>query len=263
MERAFERCWLARRGAGSSGSTLTSSRSGRPASIRRSTPWPWAAVTTPNQEERDQARLLWPRAGSLARMRDDLAVMACGPFVERPEAIPDERLFSLPAPEPAGLADRDAPATGGARDRRAPRHGGPGRHGRRWAGRRCGRAAGLARRAPRAIASRASRSARPPAAAPWPTQTARSGHAVLSAAGLLPRVDPRRTTRSPMPSSTGRARPATPRPGSTGCASWRWRPGRRSMRTGPPAHGRPASRARAAAGGLADRSRGSRRPRRR
>jgi hypothetical protein len=56
-----------------------------------------------DQEERDHARLLWPRAGSLARFRDDLAVMACGPFVERPEAIPDDRLFSLPAPEPGGL----------------------------------------------------------------------------------------------------------------------------------------------------------------
>jgi hypothetical protein len=55
------------------------------------------------QEERDRVRLLWPRAGSLARLRDDLAVLACGPFVERPEAIPDERLFSLPAPEPASL----------------------------------------------------------------------------------------------------------------------------------------------------------------
>ena len=51
-------------------------------------------------EERDQARLLWPRAGSLARLRDDVALIACGPFVERPEAIPDDRLFSLPAPEP-------------------------------------------------------------------------------------------------------------------------------------------------------------------
>jgi hypothetical protein len=54
-------------------------------------------------EERDQARLLWPRAGSLARLRDDVALLACGPFVERPEAIPDDRLFSLPAPEPASL----------------------------------------------------------------------------------------------------------------------------------------------------------------
>lgn len=51
------------------------------------------------QEERDHARLLWPRAGSLARLRDDLAVIACGPFVDRPEGIPDERLFSLPEPD--------------------------------------------------------------------------------------------------------------------------------------------------------------------
>lgn len=53
-----------------------------------------------DQEERDHARLLWPRAGSLARMRDDLAVIACGPFIERPEGIPDDRLFALPEPEP-------------------------------------------------------------------------------------------------------------------------------------------------------------------
>jgi hypothetical protein len=51
-------------------------------------------------EERDQARLLWPRTGSLARLRDDVAVIACGPFIERPEGIPDDRLFSLPAPDP-------------------------------------------------------------------------------------------------------------------------------------------------------------------
>jgi hypothetical protein len=51
-------------------------------------------------EERDRARLLWPRAGSLARLRDDVALIACGPFIERPEGIADGRLFSLPAPEP-------------------------------------------------------------------------------------------------------------------------------------------------------------------
>jgi hypothetical protein len=51
-----------------------------------------------DQDERDHARLLWPRAGSLARLRDDLALVACGPFVERPEGIPDERLFALPEP---------------------------------------------------------------------------------------------------------------------------------------------------------------------
>lgn len=50
-------------------------------------------------EERDQARLLWPRTGSLARLRDDVAVIACGPFIERPEGIADDRLFSLPAPD--------------------------------------------------------------------------------------------------------------------------------------------------------------------
>ena len=63
----------------------------------------WAAVNRVDQEERDHARLLWPRAGSLARLRDDLAVIACGPFVERPEGIPDERLFALPEPEPVPM----------------------------------------------------------------------------------------------------------------------------------------------------------------
>jgi hypothetical protein len=57
-------------------------------------------------EERDRARLLWPRAGSLARMRDDLAVIACGPFIERPEGIADDRLFALPAPD--ALAEASA-----------------------------------------------------------------------------------------------------------------------------------------------------------
>lgn len=56
-----------------------------------------------DQEERDHARLLWPRAGSLARLRDDLAVVACGPFSERPEGIPDDRLFALPEPEPVPM----------------------------------------------------------------------------------------------------------------------------------------------------------------
>jgi hypothetical protein len=56
-----------------------------------------------DQEERDQARLIWPRAGALARLRDDLAVIACGPFIERPEGIPDERLFALPAPDPVPM----------------------------------------------------------------------------------------------------------------------------------------------------------------
>ena len=51
------------------------------------------------EEEQEQARLLWPLAGSLARLRDDVALIACGPFRDRPEGIPDERLFSLPEPE--------------------------------------------------------------------------------------------------------------------------------------------------------------------
>ena len=54
-----------------------------------------------DEVEREAMRLLWPLAGSIARMRDDLAVIACGPFVERPEGISDDRLFSLPAPEQA------------------------------------------------------------------------------------------------------------------------------------------------------------------
>lgn len=56
-----------------------------------------------DQEERDHARLLWPRSGALASLRDDLAVIACGPFIERPEGIPDDRLFALPAPEPVPM----------------------------------------------------------------------------------------------------------------------------------------------------------------
>jgi hypothetical protein len=53
------------------------------------------------EAERDAAHRLWPRAAALARFRDDLAVIACGPFADRPEGIPDGRLFSLPAPAPA------------------------------------------------------------------------------------------------------------------------------------------------------------------
>jgi hypothetical protein len=81
-----------------------------------------------DEDERDVAHRLWPRVASLARFRDELAVIACGPFAERPEGIPDDRLFSLPAPEavPATsesmlrqaaqqvgrhLADRDLPET--------------------------------------------------------------------------------------------------------------------------------------------------------
>ena len=52
-----------------------------------------------DEDEQAVAQQLWPRAASLARFRDDLAVIACGPFVDRPEGIPDGRLFSLPAPE--------------------------------------------------------------------------------------------------------------------------------------------------------------------
>ena len=52
------------------------------------------------ETEREAAHRLWARAASLARFRDDLAVIAAGPFAERPEGIPDGRLFSLPAPDP-------------------------------------------------------------------------------------------------------------------------------------------------------------------
>jgi hypothetical protein len=51
------------------------------------------------EDEQVAAQQLWPRVASLARFRDDLAVIACGPFVDRPEGIPDGRLFALPAPE--------------------------------------------------------------------------------------------------------------------------------------------------------------------
>ena len=50
-------------------------------------------------EEREAAHRLWTRVASLARFRDDLAVVAAGPFAERPEGLPDGRLFSLPAPQ--------------------------------------------------------------------------------------------------------------------------------------------------------------------
>jgi hypothetical protein len=48
--------------------------------------------------EREAALRLWSRVASLARFRDDLALIAAGPFAQRPEGIPDGRLFSLPAP---------------------------------------------------------------------------------------------------------------------------------------------------------------------
>jgi hypothetical protein len=56
-----------------------------------------------DEAEREAARRLWPRTASLARFRDDLALIACGSFAERPEGIPDGRLFSLPAPEPVPM----------------------------------------------------------------------------------------------------------------------------------------------------------------
>ena len=58
---------------------------------------------TVQEEEQDAARSLWARAAALARFRDDVAIVACGPFLDRPEGIPDARLFSLPAPDPAPL----------------------------------------------------------------------------------------------------------------------------------------------------------------
>lgn len=61
--------------------------------------------------ERGHLRGIWPLAVSIASMRDDLSLLACGTFSERPEAIPDERLFALPAPGPlsdAGGALRSA-----------------------------------------------------------------------------------------------------------------------------------------------------------
>ena len=55
---------------------------------------------------------IWPLVVSIASMRDDLAVVACGTFSERPEALAEDRLFALPAPEPflvgAHSALRDA-----------------------------------------------------------------------------------------------------------------------------------------------------------
>ena len=53
-----------------------------------------------DEGEAETAQRLWPRAAALARFRDDLAVIACGPFADRPEGIPDGRLFALPAPDP-------------------------------------------------------------------------------------------------------------------------------------------------------------------
>lgn len=50
-------------------------------------------------DELTAAQRLWPRVASLARFRDDLGVIASGPFVDRPEGIPDGRLFALPAAE--------------------------------------------------------------------------------------------------------------------------------------------------------------------
>ena len=52
-----------------------------------------------DEAELETAHRLWSRIGSLARFRDDIAVIACGPFAERPAGLPDTRLFSLPAPD--------------------------------------------------------------------------------------------------------------------------------------------------------------------
>ena len=58
------------------------------------------------EAEHEAGHRLWSRASSLARFRDDLAVVAAGPFAERPEGIPDRRLFALPAPDPlSGTAE--------------------------------------------------------------------------------------------------------------------------------------------------------------
>ncbi len=65
------------------------------------------------ESEQEAAHRLWSRTGSLARFRDDLAVIACGPFAERPEGIPDTRLFSLPAPD-AVPSTADSPLRGAA-----------------------------------------------------------------------------------------------------------------------------------------------------
>ncbi len=53
--------------------------------------------------ELEAAHRLWSRTASLALFRDDLALIACGPFAERPGGIPDTRLFSLPSPESVPL----------------------------------------------------------------------------------------------------------------------------------------------------------------
>ncbi len=52
-----------------------------------------------DDDERERMRFTWPLVGSIGWLRDDLAVMACGSFAERPEGIPAERLFLLPPPE--------------------------------------------------------------------------------------------------------------------------------------------------------------------
>ena len=67
---------------------------------------------TADDDERTPMRSIWPLVVSIASMRDDLAVVACGTFSERPEALAEDRLFALPAPEPflvgAHSALRDA-----------------------------------------------------------------------------------------------------------------------------------------------------------
>jgi hypothetical protein len=52
-----------------------------------------------DEAELEAATRLWSRTGSLARFRDDIAAIACGPFGERPAGLPDTRLFSLPSPD--------------------------------------------------------------------------------------------------------------------------------------------------------------------
>jgi hypothetical protein len=57
-----------------------------------------------DEVERGHLRGIWPLVVSIGSMRDDLAVVACGTFSERPEAIPEDRLFALPSPGPTAAA---------------------------------------------------------------------------------------------------------------------------------------------------------------
>lgn len=58
-----------------------------------------AAPADPGEGEAEALRHLWPRCGSIARLRDDVALIAAGNVAERPDGIPDARLFALPAPQ--------------------------------------------------------------------------------------------------------------------------------------------------------------------